>query len=133
MNKIKMFFKYLWENLFDRYSIVVLNVYNAITFFAMLYLWYWGIKSTSGGALWWFFAIVTLTCINLILFTILAIIFFFESKGKIKRIKNNPVLNNKFYRVISLISILKVFFYYLLLIYCIFWIFAVLLEDIIRP
>ena len=133
MNKIKMFFKYLWENLFDRYSVVVLNNYTKIFFLFFIFFVFGLFKAESGGGLVFFFLLVWLFFVNCIIFVVLNIIFYLENRGKIKKIENTIKFNNKFYKTFSLISVLNVLLHYLIcVIFLIAYVILFFFEDFIR-
>lgn len=121
MQKLKNFIKFLWNDLYNKHSILVVNIYNLVATAWNVFLIIDMYKHQHEEGLALFFVILLTFCLNAIIYFICHIIFFIETK-KNKKMKDNPIIKSKLYRVISILSICIVGFNYLLFpgcVYCI--------------
>ncbi len=122
MQKFKNFIKFLWNDLYNKRSILVVNIYNLIATAWLTVLFFYAFKHQHEEGLGFLFVLLLTFCISVVVYIICHIVFFIETK-KNKKMKDNPIIKSGFYRVISILSICIVCFNYLLSIgyvYCLF-------------
>jgi len=107
MNKFKHFFIFIWRDLPFYRSIDFINKYNLISMYWLANLYFAGLSAGS-GALAFAFLILWTVILNIIIYVIFFIAFYFELKRKVFIRKNNPVVKNNFYGIITVLSLVVV-------------------------
>ena len=113
MNKIKKFSKFLWNNLYNKRSVMVVNLYNLIGTCWFIYLWIAMLNYTGTGGLFFVFLIYWTLYLNITVYIICHTTFIIQNK-KNHTIKDNPVISSSPYRVICILSFFIVCINYLL-------------------
>ncbi len=96
MNIIKKFLSFLWNDLYNKKSMIFVNLYAISTTSLIIY----DLKTSGYFTAYLFIPIMT---INFIIYSFFLLIFFIEVKKK-KKTKDNFLINNWVYKIISIIS-----------------------------
>jgi len=113
MQKLKNLIKFLWNDLYDKRSVLVVNIYNIITAAWLAFLIDDMYKHQHEEGLSYLFLLLITFYLSTLVYFVCHIVFSIEIK-KNKKMKDNPIIKSKLYRVISILSLLIVCFNYLL-------------------
>ena len=110
---MKKLIKFLWEDLYNKRSIMIVNIYNIISTAWLTCLFIVMSHHKNEEGLGYFGALLITFFYNFFVYVICYIIFIIETKKK-KVMKDNPVIKNGIYRVISIFSIIIAYIHYFL-------------------
>ena len=136
MKKYKKIFSYLWNNLYNKYSVAVLNCITVVEFFIyfLIYLNTINPKNSHTGDLFYFFIILSLFLLYSIIGILLLVIHFFEEKRYTNfKIKDNLFIKSKLYRFISIVALINILAHAIIILLFVLWnIIMFFFEDSIR-
>lgn len=117
---MKNFIKFLWQDLYNKKSILFVNIYNiiSVTWIACIFIDIY--KHPNEDCLGPVFGALLTCLLNVFVYFICHIIFCIQTK-KNKIMKDNPVIKSVLYRVISILSVFIACFHYLVFVTLIIW------------
>ena len=105
--------KFLWEDLYNKRSIMIVNIYNIISTACIVYLIKHASINSYDTEIAFALLLLKTFLFNFFVYVICYIIFIIETKKK-KVMKDNPVIKNGIYRVISIFSIIIACIHYIM-------------------
>ena len=110
---MKKLIKFLWEDLYNKRSIMIVNIYNIISTACIVYLIKHASINSYDTEIAFALLLLKTFLFNFFVYVICHIIFIIETKKK-KVMKDNPVIKNGIYRVISIFSIIIAYIHYIM-------------------
>ena len=110
---MKKLIKFLWEDLYNKRSIMIVNIYNIISTACIVYLIKHASINSYDTEIAFALLLLKTFLFNFFVYVICHIIFIIETKKK-KVMKDNPVIKNGIYRVISIFSIIIACIHYIM-------------------
>ncbi len=110
---MKKLIKFLWEDLYNKRSIMIVNIYNIISTTWFTCFTVYTSKHSYEVGMGYLAALLLTIILNFFVYLICHIVFIIETK-KNKVMKDNPIIKSGLYRVISIFSIIIICFHYFL-------------------
>ncbi len=105
--------KFLWEDLYNKRSIMIVNIYNIISTACIVYLIKHASINSYDTEIAFALLLLKTFLFNFFVYVICHIIFIIETK-KNKVMKDNPIIKSGLYKVISIFSIIIACIHYIM-------------------